>query len=563
MKVTTTLAVLLLAGAAHAQGPAQNSFEQASADLRSRVDATVEELDELRARIADEKIPLGHRLSELEAELIEARAENQRVQRVLDTRTLDLSNLTRQIEQRRSQASYLSDLLGEYARNFDSRLHVSELQRYRELLDEVRLAPENRNLSDEEISAVRTRLVDVALDRLFDALGGARFEGTAIDETGLVNNGTFVMVGPAVLFRPDGKDVVGTAEQRLGSLEPQQFDFTRPEDVSAAATLASTGQGFFPLDPTLGDAHKVAEQEETLIEHVMKGGPVMVPILAMAGLAFLVAFFKWVAFLFVRKPSRKKLAALLDAVADRDADAVMKRADRIRGPAGRMLIVGVQHIDEPRELIEELMYESVLDTRRKLQRMLPFIATCAASAPLLGLLGTVTGIISTFKQITIFGAGDVKMLSGGISQALITTEFGLIVAIPSLILHAFLSRKAKGVVDAMERSAIAFVNQVSKATPERHTGYLANDEPNGAVWSQRATDEVDRVRGVRSAPALEPTDAGTIRSLEAQLDALRRDYERMARVVDAGGAGPAAAAGAADRPVRARAPHGAPSVAVD
>jgi len=80
----------------------------------------------------------------------------------------------------------------------------------------------------------------------------------------------------------------------------------------------------------------------------------------------------------------------------------------------------------------------------------------------LGLLGTVTGIINTFKLITVFGTGDVKTLSGGISEALITTKFGLIVAIPSLLLHAFLSRKARGVVDQMEKAAVAFINQVSK-----------------------------------------------------------------------------------------------------
>jgi hypothetical protein len=109
--------------------------------------------------------------------------------------------------------------------------------------------------------------------------------------------------------------------------------------------------------------------------------------------------------------------------------------------------------------------------------LLPFIAICAASAPLLGLLGTVTGIISTFKLITVFGSGDVKTLSGGISEALITTEFGLIVAIPSLLLHAFLSRKARGVIGQMETAAVAFVNQVSKSAGARAGTDAAADEP--------------------------------------------------------------------------------------
>jgi hypothetical protein len=128
-----------------------------------------------------------------------------------------------------------------------------------------------------------------------------------------------------------------------------------------------------------------------------------------------------------------------------------------------MLAAGVNHIRASRDLIEEVMYETVLTTKLRLQKMLPFIAICAASAPLLGLLGTVTGIIRTFKMITLFGSGDVKSLSGGISEALITTEFGLIVAIPALLIHAFLSRKARGVTAQMETVAISFANQVSKS----------------------------------------------------------------------------------------------------
>jgi biopolymer transport protein ExbB len=140
-----------------------------------------------------------------------------------------------------------------------------------------------------------------------------------------------------------------------------------------------------------------------------------------------------------------------------------------------MLATGVDHLSAPRDLIEEVMYEGVLTTRLRLQRMLPFIAICAAAAPLLGLLGTVTGIINTFKLITVFGTGDVKTLSGGISEALITTEYGLMVAIPSLLLHAFLSRKARGVIDQMERAAVAFANQVSKVRQAQ------GDHPNRAA----------------------------------------------------------------------------------
>jgi biopolymer transport protein ExbB len=83
-------------------------------------------------------------------------------------------------------------------------------------------------------------------------------------------------------------------------------------------------------------------------------------------------------------------------------------------------------------------------------------------------LGTVTGIINTFKLISAFGSGDAKTLSGGISEALVTTEFGLIVAIPSLLLHAFLNRKAKSHIDRMESIAVAVMNQVTKSQNEEY-----------------------------------------------------------------------------------------------
>jgi biopolymer transport protein ExbB len=108
------------------------------------------------------------------------------------------------------------------------------------------------------------------------------------------------------------------------------------------------------------------------------------------------------------------------------------------------------------------MFESILGAQPKLERFLNVIAVTAATAPLLGLLGTVTGIIKTFKMMEIFGAGDPKPLISGISEALITTELGLILAIPTLITHALLSRRVKEILSQMEKISIAFVNGLAR-----------------------------------------------------------------------------------------------------
>jgi biopolymer transport protein ExbB len=154
--------------------------------------------------------------------------------------------------------------------------------------------------------------------------------------------------------------------------------------------------------------------------------------------------------------------ALLAAIASGNRALAKDKAESMKGPVGRMLAAGVEHMDEPKELMDEVMYEQALHTRLKVNGLLPFIAISASSAPLLGLLGTVTGIMNTFTLMTVFGTGDVKTLSSGISEALITTEYGLIVAIPALLIHSFLSRKAKGISDDLDKAAIAFGNEVAR-----------------------------------------------------------------------------------------------------
>ena len=132
----------------------------------------------------------------------------------------------------------------------------------------------------------------------------------------------------------------------------------------------------------------------------------------------------------------------------------------VHHPAARILAKGIKSRNLPAEDLEEVLYETFLEAQPPLQRGLPFIAIASATAPLLGLLGTVTGMIHTFQRITIFGTGDTRSLTSGISEALVTTEVGLIVAIPALIAHALLSRKIQGIRSTMEMTSLAFLNGV-------------------------------------------------------------------------------------------------------
>ncbi len=458
---------------------ADEPFEQARTNWDQKLQQAERELARLREEGKDRLVPLREELRKAEDALAKARKEKDETFTLKQNRELALGKLEREIKQLKADATYLNDLLSEFSRNFEVELHISELQRYSDLLAKARQAPDSDSLSNKEIFARQIDVVSASLDRLFEALGGTRFSGEAVHADGddQFKQGTFAMVGPVVLFRSDDGQAVGTVTQRKNSTKPSVLGFGKQEDTEAAAELVRTGRGEIPLDPTLGNAHKIEATKQTLWEHISKGGPVMIPILGMAGAALLVVLYKWIALTLMPKPSEKKIKALLNAVSRGDESKARQRVRQIKGPIGKMLADGVKHIREPRELIEEVMYETVLSTKLRLQRLLPFVAIAAASAPLLGLLGTVTGIINTFKLITVFGSGDAKMLSGGISEALITTEFGLIVAIPSLLLHAFLSRKARGMANQMEKTAIAFANEVGKAHLQERQPEAESDSP--------------------------------------------------------------------------------------
>jgi biopolymer transport protein ExbB len=117
---------------------------------------------------------------------------------------------------------------------------------------------------------------------------------------------------------------------------------------------------------------------------------------------------------------------------------------------------------EDRETLESILQEAILRELPRLERGLSPLAIFGAVAPLLGLLGTVTGMIETFNVITVFGTGDPKLMSSGISEALVTTEIGLIVAIPVMLLHTFLSRRVDAILGEMEEKAVSLTNIIEK-----------------------------------------------------------------------------------------------------
>jgi len=127
-----------------------------------------------------------------------------------------------------------------------------------------------------------------------------------------------------------------------------------------------------------------------------------------------------------------------------------------------------------------VLQESILHELPRVERGLSVLAVLGAIAPLLGLLGTVSGMIDTFRVITLFGTGDPKMMSGGISEALITTELGLAVAIPIMLFHTFLSRRVEHIVGEMEEKAVFLTNSIQKQAADSGPGGRTGDRGNEA-----------------------------------------------------------------------------------
>ena len=228
--------------------------------------------------------------------------------------------------------------------------------------------------------------------------------------------------------------------------------------ITAINETVTTGEGELPIDTTEGDAFKLASLKSSIADEIRAGGTTMFPLLGIAAVALIIAIFKIFDISSVKSPKAGSLQQILDNLNSGNKQGALEVANAVDGPFGDLLVEGVEHADQEKELLEEVLYERLLAAQPKLERLIAFIALTAGAAPLLGLLGTVTGMIKTFALITVFGTGDAQTLSSGISEALITTKYGLIVAIPSLLAQALLTRLAKGKLGEMEQAAVAFVN---------------------------------------------------------------------------------------------------------
>lgn len=242
-------------------------------------------------------------------------------------------------------------------------------------------------------------------------------------------------------------------ENQLGDDSAAQI-----REVFQKIRAGETGLVGVPLDITLGRRSRSTDKSKGVAAFFIKGGPIMVPLLLIGVAAFVMIGIR---FTVIRR-SEIDSDALFERVSELYAGGDRVKADEFLGeqpgPVARMLRAGLHQYSRGKEAVEEAMDNSVAVDLPRLEKYLSAISVLGSISPLLGLLGTVSGMINTFDVITRFGSGDPKLLSGGISEALITTEVGLAIAIPVLILHNHLTNRIARIAADLEKCRIQMLN---------------------------------------------------------------------------------------------------------
>lgn len=229
--------------------------------------------------------------------------------------------------------------------------------------------------------------------------------------------------------------------------QPEAGRFT-----GSTSDLVGSGGGLvrFGIDPTLGGVLKTYVARPNLVERIQQGGLVGFLIIGLGIIGLLISIERMI----VLGAANRKVTAQLAADAPSKDNAL-----------GRVLSVYAENKNTDTETLELKLSEAIFKETPALNRALLFIKIISVVAPLMGLLGTVTGMIQTFQAITLYGTGDPKLMAGGISQALVTTVLGLTVAIPMVLLHTLVSGRSKRIVQVLQEQSAGIIAEHAETHP--------------------------------------------------------------------------------------------------
>ena len=259
---------------------------------------------------------------------------------------------------------------------------------------------------------------------------------SGIETRDVIRAGVFSVIsdGKYLLWDPNQGQL-----QELSRQPPSRF-----VDTIGEYEGSSEEQAGLAVDPSRGSLLAVLIETRGLSERIPEGGAVGYTVISLGIIAALLGFYKMIVlFLTGRRVEAQKKTS---------------RPDK-GNPLGRILAVSADNPDVDREQLELMLDEVVLRESSKLESLVWLVRIVSVVAPLMGLLGTVTGMIKTFQSITLFGAGDPRMMAGGISEALVTTMLGLVTAIPLVLMHTGLANSTKRIVDTLDEQSAGLIAQ--------------------------------------------------------------------------------------------------------
>lgn len=454
--------LFLLTASVRAEETFDDAMKRATADYGERLRKAADGLNNARNRIADEKAPLLKELRLAEDRIVTAQSQIERLEAGREDYSEQRRKLLMELDAARKNSAYISTLAHDGMTAFDESLAPGEGQ----LLSD-RIQALEQKLDDESSVSTAQSAVDIAeflLARTQRSLGGYAAVGSSLVEgSNQVIKGTFAFLGPETYFLPDDGTGAGTARPRAGSAYPVAYRLPswKPQDASAffqgkPATIIADASG--------GKALRLKETKGTVLDHIQKGGPVAYAIIAVGLLSLVMIGQKLRDLSLLSVDPPEVVHAFLAKVSAGSRSQVEQAVKTLSAPVREIFQVGLQYADSSKDILEEHLQSVLLRQRLHYERRLPLLAVIATAAPLMGLLGTVVGMVRTFALITVFGTGNAGKLASGISEVLVATELGLIVAIPTLIAHGFLAHRIQRNLSSLERYALEFVtaNETAK-----------------------------------------------------------------------------------------------------
>jgi biopolymer transport protein ExbB len=343
---------------------------------------------------------------------------------------------------------HLTSTAGDLASNLEFSITSAEFPNREQYLNDLikKMSSSDRLPSIEEIERVWFELQR----EMIESGKVVAFNAEVAKPNGDKVNQKVVRVGVFNVVSEEGKYLTYVPEK--GTLEElARQPAGNYTDLAAALADAESGMKRFGVDPTgpTGGSYLAAMiNSPTLEERWHQGGYIGYAITAVGVFAFILAIFRLI---------------VLSAVGSKVNSQLKSDQANDNNPLGRVLKIHEDNPSMDTETLELKMSEGILKETPKLESGLTILKIIAAVAPLMGLLGTVTGMIITFQAITIFGAGDPKAMAGGISGALVTTVLGLLVAIPTVLLHTIVNGRAQRIIHILNEQSTGIVAEHTEA----------------------------------------------------------------------------------------------------